>query len=226
MSFLRSVATIPRAASATRTEFSFSSLSSTKPQQFFSRSLPPLCLGNARSFASSPMASVLSSDPKSCLTGQGVPQATAVSEFKGPDIFGVVRFIQISMETVRIEASFGGLSPGKHSWCINEYGDITKGAASTGNIYNPLQDDQTTTQVPGDLGKLEADKNGEALYMVKKEKMKVTDLIGRAIVVYETEDKSVLGITAAVVARSGEVGESCRKLCSCDGTTIWEATVY
>ena len=73
--------------------------------------------------------------------------ATAVSEFKGPAIFGVVRFVQISMENVIIEASFGGLSPGKHSWCINEYGDLTKGAASTGNIYNPLQDDQTATQV-------------------------------------------------------------------------------
>ncbi|XP_022548166.1 copper chaperone for superoxide dismutase, chloroplastic/cytosolic isoform X4 [Brassica napus] len=192
MSFLRSVATIPRAASATPTESSLHSFSSTKPQTFpfpsSHRSLPRLRWGYKRIFASSPMACV--------------PQATAVSEFKGPAIFG------------------------KHSWCINEYGDLTKGAASTGNIYNPLQDDETATQLPGDLGTLEADQNGEALYTVKKEKMKVTDLIGRAVVVYETEDMSLQGITAAVVARSGEVGESCRKLCSCDGTTVWEATVY
>ncbi|KAJ0265536.1 Superoxide dismutase [Hirschfeldia incana] len=209
MSFLRSVATIPRAAYAIRTDFSLSSSSSTKSQTFpfpsSSRSSPRL-----RTIA--PMAYV--------------PRAAAVSEFKGPNIFGVVRFVQISMENVEIEASFGGLSPGKHSWCINEYGDLTKGAASTGNIYNPLQDDQTATQPPGDLGTLEADQNGEALCTVKKENMKVTDLIGRAVVVYETEDKSIEGITAAVVARSGEVGESCKKLCSCDGTTIWEATVY
>ncbi|XP_013664380.1 copper chaperone for superoxide dismutase, chloroplastic/cytosolic isoform X5 [Brassica napus] len=179
MSFLRSVATIPRAASATPTESSLHSFSSTKPQTFpfpsSHRSLPRLRWGYKRIFASSPMACV--------------PQ-------------------------------------GKHSWCINEYGDLTKGAASTGNIYNPLQDDETATQLPGDLGTLEADQNGEALYTVKKEKMKVTDLIGRAVVVYETEDMSLQGITAAVVARSGEVGESCRKLCSCDGTTVWEATVY
>ncbi|XP_013607226.1 PREDICTED: copper chaperone for superoxide dismutase, chloroplastic/cytosolic-like isoform X1 [Brassica oleracea var. oleracea] len=218
MSFLRSVATIPRAASATPTEISLHSFSSTKPQTFpfpsSHRSSPRLRWGYTRIFARSPMACV--------------PQvsATAVSEFKGPNIFGVVRFVQISMEIVRIEASFGGLSPGKHSWCINEYGDLTKGAASTGNIYNPLQDDQTATQLPGDLGTLEADQNGEALYTVTKEKMKVTDLIGRAVVVYETVDRSLQGITAAVVARSGEVGESCRKLCSCDGTTVWEATVY
>ncbi|CAH8313076.1 unnamed protein product [Eruca vesicaria subsp. sativa] len=217
MSYLRSVATIPGAASATQTEFTLFSSSSTKSQTLpfpsSSRSSPRLRWGYARSIASPPMACV--------------PQvsAAAVSEFKGPNIFGVVRFVQISMENVRIEASFGGLSPGKHSWCINEYGDLTKGAASTGNMYNPLQDDQTAKHPPGDLGTLEADNNGEAFYTVKKEKMNVTDLIGRAVVLYETEDKSLQGITAAVVARSGEVGESCRKLCSCDGTTVWEATL-
>lgn len=72
--------------------------------------------------------------------------SAAVAEFKGPDIFGVVRFAQVSMELARIEANFTGLSRGKHSWCINEYGDLTNGAASTGNLYNPLQD-HTHTEV-------------------------------------------------------------------------------
>ena len=36
----------------------------------------------------------------------------AVVEFKGPDIFGVVRFAQVNMELARIEANFNGLSPG------------------------------------------------------------------------------------------------------------------
>lgn len=63
--------------------------------------------------------------------------SAAVSEFKGPDIFGVVRFAQVNMELARIEATFSGLSPGKQAWSINEYGDLTSGAASTGKIYNP-----------------------------------------------------------------------------------------
>lgn len=70
--------------------------------------------------------------------------SAAVAEFKGPDIFGVVRFAQVSMELARIEANFNGLSPGTHSWSINEYGDLTKGAASTGNMYNPFQDNTGT----------------------------------------------------------------------------------
>lgn len=77
----------------------------------------------------------------------------------------------------------------------------------------------------GDLGTLEADQNGEAFYSGKKEKLKVVDLIGRAVVVYKTEDnKSGPGLTAAVIARSAGVGENYKKLCTCDGTVIWEAT--
>ena len=63
--------------------------------------------------------------------------SAAVAEFKGPVIFGVVRLAQVSMELARIEASFSGLSPGKHGWAINEFGDLTRGAESTGKMYNP-----------------------------------------------------------------------------------------
>lgn len=65
--------------------------------------------------------------------------SAAVAEFKGPKIFGVVRLAQISMELARIEANFSGLSPGKkHAWSINEYGDLTKGVASTGKTFNKV----------------------------------------------------------------------------------------
>lgn len=44
------------------------------------------------------------------------------------------------MELAKIEASFSGLSPGKHGWSINEFGDLTKGAASTGKVFNPTNE--------------------------------------------------------------------------------------
>ncbi|KAF5734852.1 Cu/Zn-superoxide dismutase copper chaperone precursor [Tripterygium wilfordii] len=160
------------------------------------------------------------------LIGQGVPEdfliSAAVSEFKGPVIFGVVRFAQMNMEAARVEASFSGLSPGKHGWSINEYGDLTRGAASTGKIYNPSHDGTANEQV-GDLGTLDINEKGEAFYSDIKHKLRVADLIGRALVVYETEDKSIPGVTAAVIARSAGVGENYKKICTCDGTTIWEA---
>ncbi|XP_019189199.1 PREDICTED: copper chaperone for superoxide dismutase, chloroplastic/cytosolic-like isoform X3 [Ipomoea nil] len=162
---------------------------------------------------------------KSRLIGQGVPEdfliSAAVAEFKGPDIFGVVRLAQVSMELARIEANFSGLSPGKHGWSINEYGDLTRGVASTGKLYSPTND---TEKVLGDLGTLDVDEKGDAFYSGVKEKLRIAELIGRAIAVYETEDKRDPGLKAAVIARSAGVGENYKKLCTCDGTTIWEAS--
>ncbi|KAJ0968796.1 hypothetical protein J5N97_021673 [Dioscorea zingiberensis] len=160
------------------------------------------------------------------LIGQGNPDdflvSAAVAEFKGPDIYGVVRFAQVNMELARIEASFSGLSPGQHAWSINEFGDLTKGAASTGNVFNPVYN--ASKKPLGDLGTIEAIETGEAHFSGAKEMIRVADLIGRSIVVYGTEDKSVPGIAAAVIARSAGVGENYKKICTCDGVTIWESS--
>ncbi|XP_057812197.1 copper chaperone for superoxide dismutase, chloroplastic/cytosolic [Salvia miltiorrhiza] len=162
---------------------------------------------------------------KARLIGQGLPDdflvSAAVAEFKGPSIYGVVRLAQVNMELARIEANFSGLPPGKHGWSINQFGDLTKGAASTGKVFNPLKDEK---EAVGDLGTLEVDEKGEAFYSGVKEKLRVGDVIGRSIAVYGSEDRSDEGIAAAVVARSAGVGENYKKLCTCDGTTIWEAT--
>ncbi|KAJ6388758.1 hypothetical protein OIU77_027173 [Salix suchowensis] len=161
------------------------------------------------------------------LIGQGIPEdflvSAAVAEFKGPDIFGVVRFAQVNMELARIEASFSGVSPGKHGWSINEFGDLTKGAASTGKLFNPSN--QGTEQEPlGDLGTLDVDEKGDAFFSGAKHKLRVADLIGRSVVLFGTEDKSDKGLAAAVIARSAGVGENYKKICTCDGTTIWESS--
>ncbi|GAV79600.1 Sod_Cu domain-containing protein/HMA domain-containing protein [Cephalotus follicularis] len=164
---------------------------------------------------------------KARLIGQGVPEdflvSAAVAEFKGPDIFGVVRLAQVSIELARIEASFSGLSPGKHGWSINEFGDLTKGAASTGKVFSTMNQGTDGEQL-GDLGTLDVSENGEAYFSNVKKKLRVRDLIGRSIVVYETEDKSDPGVTGAVIARSAGVGENYKKICTCDGTTIWESS--
>ncbi|XP_043717054.1 copper chaperone for superoxide dismutase, chloroplastic/cytosolic [Telopea speciosissima] len=163
---------------------------------------------------------------KARLIGQGIPEdfliSAAVAEFKGPKIFGVVRLAQVNMELARIEANFSGLTPGKHGLSINEFGDLTKGATSTGKVFN--RTNQVTMEKPlGDLGTLDAQDTGEAFFTGVKQMLRVADLIGRSIVVYETEDKSDPGSAAAVIARSAGVGENYKKICSCDGTTIWEA---
>lgn len=74
------------------------------------------------------------------------------------------------------------------------------------------------------MGTLDVDEKGEAFFSGIKPKLRVADLIGRSVAVYGTEDKSDDGLTAAVIARSAGVGENYKRLCTCDGTTIWEST--
>ncbi|KAG9453050.1 hypothetical protein H6P81_005954 [Aristolochia fimbriata] len=161
------------------------------------------------------------------LIGQGVPDdflvSAAVAEFKGPTIFGVVRLAQVNMELARVEANFSGLSPKKHGWSINEFGDLTRGAASTGKVFNPTGR-ISSKEMLGDLGTLDVEASGEVHFSGVKEKLRISDLIGRSVVLYETADKSDPGIAAAVIARSAGVGENYKKLCTCDGTVIWDSS--
>ncbi|CAI5460949.1 unnamed protein product [Closterium sp. Yama58-4] len=167
---------------------------------------------------------------KARLIGQGDPSqlalTAAVAEFKGPVIHGVVRFAQVSMEEVRVEAQFDGLSPSTaHAWAVNEYGDLTRGADSTGRCYPGEASSAAAADGPaGDLGVLQVDDKGHASYAAPSTRLKVWDLIGRAVAVYEGADRSSSGVAAAVIARSAGVGQNHKSLCSCDGTIIWEAT--
>ncbi|KAJ0049140.1 hypothetical protein Pint_15974 [Pistacia integerrima] len=177
---------------------------------------------------------------KARLIGQGVPEEflvpAAVGEFK-VQIFLVWFAAQVNMECARIEASFSGLSPGKHGWSVNEYGDLTKVQLAQEKCIIQLLKELlkrapltgrvacTLGSLPlGDLGTLDVNDEGNATFSGVKEKLRVSDLIGRSIAVYGTEDKSDSGVTAAVIARSAGVGENHKKICLCDGTTIWEST--
>lgn len=61
--------------------------------------------------------------------------SAAVAEFKGPVVMGVLRIAQVTKDTARVEGQFDGLKPGPHAVFLNQYGDLTRGAASTGGIY-------------------------------------------------------------------------------------------
>ncbi|CAM6095175.1 unnamed protein product [Calypogeia fissa] len=164
------------------------------------------------------------------LIGQGLPSdfaiSAAVAEFKGPEINGVVRFAQVSMELAKIDASFSGLTPGSHAWSINTYGDLTRGAASTGGVFEAESSNSSGSKDKpmGDLGVLDVNDKGEVDYSGAKQGLQVSELIGRAVVLYANNDTSQEGITASVIARSAGVGENYKKLCSCDGTVIWESS--
>ncbi|KAF5176164.1 Copper chaperone for superoxide dismutase, partial [Thalictrum thalictroides] len=94
--------------------------------------------------------------------------------YKVPDIFSVVRLAQVNMEFARVE--------------------------DNGEVFNPSN--RGTEEPLGDLGTLDVQDNGEAFFSGVKPMLRVVDLIGRSIVLYEAQDKLDPSIAAAVVARS------------------------
>jgi len=111
-------------------------------------------------------------------------------------VHGVVTFTQTE-EGVLIEAHVNGLTPGKHGFHIHQYGDISaEDGTSAGGHYNPAGVDHAAPasgkRHVGDLGNIEADENGHAMY---KKLDKVVQLHGkhavlsRGVVVHAGEDK-------------------------------------
>lgn len=126
----------------------------------------------------------------------GVKQATAVmNPTQGSKVQGVVHFAQDG-KAVRITVNIEGLSPGPHAFHIHEFGDCSSpDANSAGGHFNPTDmphgGPKAEMRHVGDLGNIEADKNGLA-------RLELTDtvlslegpksIIGRSVIVHAQTD--------------------------------------
>jgi len=139
----------------------------------------------------------------------GVKEAIAiVNPTEGSKVKGVVSFTKES-KGIRITAKIEGLSPGPHGFHIHEFGNCTSpDANSAGGHFNPTGAPHAAPTAEkrhlGDLGNLEADKNGVA-------KLEVTDsiisfegpksIIGRSVIVHAQADDFKTQPTGASGAR-------------------------
>ncbi len=125
-----------------------------------------------------------------------VKEAIAVmNPTEGSKVHGVVSFKKDG-KGVRIIANIEGLSPGPHGFHIHEFGNCTSPEAnSAGGHFNPTDmphaGPKSEKRHVGDLGNIEADKNGLA-------RLEVTDnvislegpksIIGRSVIVHAGAD--------------------------------------
>lgn len=127
---------------------------------------------------------------------------------EGSKVRGVVSFTKDG-KGVRITANIEGLSPGPHGFHIHEFGNCTSpDANSAGGHFNPSDMPHAAPAAEkrhvGDLGNLEADKNGLA-------RLEVTDniislegpksIIGRSVIVHAQADDFKTQPTGASGAR-------------------------
>ena len=121
------------------------------------------------------------------------------------------------------DVTIDGLQPeSEYSVELHQYGDLSRGAASTGDLLDF-----------GQIGnaKRRADEAGQLSFATVLCGYHVWECLGRAIVltgdVIQRVPPSAIAdgraAVAAVVARSAGVGVNHKMLCACDGTVIWEA---
>ncbi|XP_070283690.1 copper chaperone for superoxide dismutase [Myotis yumanensis] len=170
---------------------------------------------------------------------QNLGAAVAILGGPGP-VQGVVRFLQLTPELCLIEGTIDGLEPGPHGLHVHQFGDLTRNCNSCGDHFNP---DGTSHGGPrdsdrhrGDLGNVHADANGQAIFRIEDEQLKVWDVIGRSLVIDEGEDDLGRGghplskitgnsgerLACGIIARSAGLFQNPKQICTCDGLTIWE----
>lgn len=139
------------------------------------------------------------------------------------NIKGVVRFIQIDPNTCVIDGTIDGLNPGKHGLFIHETGDLSNGCESTGNCFNPkVELNNGDGRCYGNLGLISATNDGRAAFRLKDEIVKLSDIIGRSLVV--TDEKMNKREVCGIIARSAGLFQNPKTICACDGVSIWDET--
>lgn len=134
------------------------------------------------------------------------------------------------------------MTPGPHGIHIHECGDLSKGCASLGNHYNPRNtrhgspENGINERHAGDLGNIIANDEGRAKFRFIDKVLTVSEIIGRSVVVTERADDFGDGssetslidgntgerLACGIIARSAGILQNFKKICACDGVTIWD----
>ncbi|XP_030357921.1 copper chaperone for superoxide dismutase [Strigops habroptila] len=165
----------------------------------------------------------------------------AVAALSGPGaVRGLVRFLQVSPTRCLVDGAVDGLPPGPHGLHVHEFGDLSQPCDSCGGHFNPDGEHhggpQDQHRHAGDLGNIWADAEGRASFRMEDSRLKVWDIIGRSVVVAAGEDdlgrgshplsrvtgNSGPGLACGVVARAAGLFQNPKRVCSCDGVTLWE----
>lgn len=94
------------------------------------------------------------------------------------------------------------------------------GCDSVGDVFNPL--DSPEKRIYGDIGIIEANENGRAAFRLEDHIVKLSDIIGRSFVITDQTQKEPERIACGIIARSAGLFQNPKKICACDGVTLWD----
>ena len=145
--------------------------------------------------------------------------ALSVSE---QGVLGLLRLVQSTPNSCIIEGAVDSLPVGRSLFLsLHESGDLSDGCNSCGNLLTSGQD------FNGILGQLSSNENRRAEFRLATSGVKLSDMIGRCVVVHEGDKDAVAEgrskrLTCGIVARASGLYQNSKRFCACDGVTIWE----
>ena len=128
-----------------------------------------------------------------------------------------------------VDLTVNGLAPGKYSVTVREAGDISRGAESTGGIWDALKEkvigSDGAKKARGIFGAVDVDEKGRGSVFMDQP-VAIWELIGRSMVLskgingpFQREDENTL---VGVIARSAGVWDNDKMVCSCSGKNVWQ----
>lgn len=107
-----------------------------------------------------------------------------------------------------IDGVIDGLKPNtKHSLAIHEYGDVSQGVTSLGDIYK----DSRYTITPNEAGR--------STIRTVDHNLSIAELIGRSVAVTPAGSS---GFVCGIISRAAGIFQNWKRICACDGVTIWD----
>ncbi|XP_046373045.2 copper chaperone for superoxide dismutase-like [Haliotis rufescens] len=148
--------------------------------------------------------------------------AVAIMEAGSTLMKGVVRLVQTNEMTCVVEGTVDGLPQGTHTVCVHELGDLSRECKSCGDILG------LTDKVKGIVTELKVGEDGRGIFRSANHDLKVWNLIGRSMIIHQGPKEGVIKggnsnrMVCGIIARSAGLFENNKKICACDGVTIWE----
>lgn len=138
---------------------------------------------------------------------------------------GLARMVQVGEGTTLIDLTTKGLAPGRYYATVREKGDISRGAGSTGGIWEAIKALGGFERARGMLGTIDVGVDGRGSAFLDRP-MSIWEVIGRSMVVSKQADgpfkRDDADTLVGVIARSAGVWDNDKTVCSCSGKTVWE----
>ncbi len=177
------------------------------------------------------VAAVQSTGRAAVVRGSGAPDSAAVcileaaSHVSSPAadedrVRGLARLVQVAEGRTLWDVGVRGVAPGTWHATVRAAGDISRGAESTGAVWEPDRG-----AGGGALGVVEVGEGGAGSALLDRP-VAVWEVVGRALVLSQREDADSARLDpdalVGVVARSAGVWDNDKTVCSCTGKTLWE----